>query len=212
VIPPTTIVVTSTDPACRVAIRMSLNGTAAGRRIISSLQGSRDERRPFLYLAYEVVAGDDDSPTVTVSGVSAAEVCPGASTGSDGPTTELVLCDMPLQNAAPVVAPPHDLRRAPRGKASSDQDRSALRVARAGPWASVEHAAAFLDVPPVTLRRMLERHARRGEDGRIMATVDGITARKLGRAWRVLLDEDWRNPSGATQRARPSVRVPSRSA
>jgi hypothetical protein len=166
---PRTIVVTSTDPECRVAIRMSLDGTAVGRRIISSLGGSRDERRPFLYLAYEVVAGNDDSPTVTVSGVSAAEV-------------------------------------------SSGQDRSPIRVARAGPWASVEHAAAFLDVPPVTLRRMLERHARRGEDGRVMANVDGITARKLGRAWRVLLDEDWRNPSGATQRARASVRVPSRSA
>ena len=209
---PRTIVVRSTDPECRVAIRMSLDGTTAGRRIISSLGGSRDERRPFVYLAYEVIAGDDDSPTVTVSGVSAAEACPGASAGSDGPTTELVLCDTPSQDTALVVAPPHDLRRAPRGKASSDQGQSALRVARAGPWASVEHAAAFLDVPPVTLRRMLERHARRGEDGRVMATVDGITARKLGRAWRVLLDKDWRNPSGATQRARASVRVSSRSA
>ena len=90
---PRTIVVTSTDPECRVAIRMSLDGTAAGRRILSSLGGSRDERRRFLYLAYEVVAGDDDSPTVTVSGVSAAGACPGASAGSDGPTTELVLCE-----------------------------------------------------------------------------------------------------------------------
>jgi hypothetical protein len=143
-----------------------------------------------------------------VSGLSAAEACPGAAAGSDGPTTERVRCDTPPQDAALVLAPPHDLRCAPRGKASSYQDRSALPVARAGPWASVEHAAAFLDVPPVTLRRMLERHARRGEDGRVMATVDGITARKLGRAWRVLLDEDWRNPSGAPQR----VRVPSRSA
>ena len=160
----------------------------------------------------EVVAGADDSPTVTVSGARAREAGPVVSTSSEVPTVELVLGKEPPQSAALVVLPPHRRRRAPHGMAPSDQGGSALPVARAGAWASVDHAAAFLDVPPVTLRRMLERHARRGEDGCVVATVDGITARKLGRAWRVLLGEGWRNPSGAIHGARATVRAPSRAA
>ena len=153
------------------------------------------------------VAGDDHSPTLTVSGAG-----PVASASSEVPTAELVLCEEPPQSTALVVVPPHHRRRAPRGMAPSDQDGSALPVARAGAWASVKHAAAFLDVPPVTLRRMLERHARRGEDGCVVAIVDGITARKLGRAWRVLFGEGWRNPSGAIHGARATGRSPSRAA
>jgi len=189
---------------------MSPDGSTAGRRIIPSLRGSRDDARPFLYLAFEVIAGDDDSPTVTVSGAPAGVAHPAA------PVNSLVLRKDPLQGTALVAAPSHELqRRAPRRRPPTDQDRSALHAPRAGAWASVEHAAVFLDVPPVTLRRILERHARRGEDGRVMATVDGITARKLGRAWRVLLDEDWRNPSCSTRGARASAQAsspPARSA
>jgi hypothetical protein len=67
----------------------------------------------------------------------------------------------------------------------------------AGAWTSVERTAAFLDVPVVTLRRAIERAARRREDGTVVAQLDGITARKLGRVWRVWLDGAWRNPAAA---------------
>ncbi len=133
----------------------------------------------------------------------------GGDVSGEAPRAEPGLREEPRQSAALVVVPTHR-QRAPRGLALSDQDGNALPVARAAAWASVEHAAAFLDVPPVTLRRMLERHARRGEDGAVVATVNGIKARKLGRAWRLLLDEGWRNPSGAIQGARATGRAPSR--
>jgi hypothetical protein len=61
-------------------------------------------------------------------------------------------------------------------------------------WVGVEEAAAFLGVPAVTLRRSLERTARRSNDGAVTAQVDGITARKLGRLWRLWLDAGWINP------------------
>lgn len=71
---------------------------------------------------------------------------------------------------------------------------SRTEALRPGSWVGVEEAAAFLSVPAVTLRRSLERNARKGEDGAISAQVDGISARKLGRLWRVWLDAGWVNP------------------
>jgi hypothetical protein len=65
-------------------------------------------------------------------------------------------------------------------------------------WMTVEQAAAFLSLPAVTLRRSLERHARATPDGGTVAHTDGITARKIGRLWRVWLHPGWRTPS-ATQ-------------
>jgi len=65
---------------------------------------------------------------------------------------------------------------------------------RPGAWVGVEEAAGFLSVPAVTLRRSLERNARRDGDGAVSAQVDGITARKLGRLWRVWLNADWLDP------------------
>jgi hypothetical protein len=61
-------------------------------------------------------------------------------------------------------------------------------------WMTVEKAAAFLSLQPVTLRRTLERNARPVPDGGIVAQVDGILARKLGRCWRVWLDTRWLTP------------------
>lgn len=72
---------------------------------------------------------------------------------------------------------------------------SAINKGPAGAWTSVERAAAFLGVTAVTLRRAIERASRRREDGSVVAQVDGITARKLGRVWRVWLDGAWRNPA-----------------
>lgn len=66
-----------------------------------------------------------------------------------------------------------------------------------GQWISVERAATFLGVQAVTLRRALERGARRRADGSVIAQADGVVARKLGRVWRVWLDAQWRNPTAA---------------
>jgi hypothetical protein len=63
---------------------------------------------------------------------------------------------------------------------------------------TVEQAAAFLSLPPVTLRRAFERNARPTPEGGVIAQVDGATARKLGRLWRVWLDAQWRAPTATT--------------
>jgi hypothetical protein len=60
---------------------------------------------------------------------------------------------------------------------------------------TAEQAAAFLGLPVVTLRRALERNARTTPEGATVAHVDGVTARKLGRLWRVWLDRGWRVPT-----------------
>jgi hypothetical protein len=62
-------------------------------------------------------------------------------------------------------------------------------------WMSAAEAAAILGVPLLTLRRSFDRHARKGKDGSVEARVDGITARKLGRLWRVALDPAWTKPA-----------------
>jgi hypothetical protein len=46
----------------------------------------------------------------------------------------------------------------------------------------------------ITLRRSIERNARATPEGGTVARVDGITARKLGRLWRVALDAGWLAP------------------
>ena len=60
---------------------------------------------------------------------------------------------------------------------------------------TVDQAATFLQLPCVTLRRSLERNARKLPDGGIASHVDGISARKIGRLWRVWLDAGWLNPN-----------------
>lgn len=62
-------------------------------------------------------------------------------------------------------------------------------------WYAVDHAAAFLGVSAVQLRRMFERNARKEPDGTILARVDGLAARKLGRRWRVWLGPSWLAPT-----------------
>jgi hypothetical protein len=60
---------------------------------------------------------------------------------------------------------------------------------------TVEQAAGFLSLSEVTLRRALERNARPTPEGGTIARVEGITARKLGRLWRVRLDPGWLAPT-----------------
>ena len=61
-------------------------------------------------------------------------------------------------------------------------------------WMDVAEAATILGLSRVTLRRSIERAAREESDGAVMAHLDGITARKLGRLWRVRLDAKWLPP------------------
>jgi hypothetical protein len=74
----------------------------------------------------------------------------------------------------------------------SASTRKRRRVpSRAANWMRVDHAARVLDVNVITLRRAIERHARRDAEGRVHAAFDGVRARKLGRHWRILLDSCW---------------------
>lgn len=68
-------------------------------------------------------------------------------------------------------------------------------MATPGSWMTVEQAASFLSLPAVTLRRTLERNAKATADGGTISRAEGITARKLGRLWRVWLDAGWLAPT-----------------
>jgi hypothetical protein len=58
-------------------------------------------------------------------------------------------------------------------------------------WMTVADAAARIGTPVVSLRRLVERHARRTPDGGIEARFDGIVAQKIGRQWRLHLGKRW---------------------
>jgi hypothetical protein len=58
-------------------------------------------------------------------------------------------------------------------------------------WISVRDAAVVLGFATISLRRLIERNARRAPDGSVEALVDGVRAKKLGRTWRVQLGERW---------------------
>jgi hypothetical protein len=58
-------------------------------------------------------------------------------------------------------------------------------------WTNVREAARVLGFATVSLRRAIERNARRAADGGTVAAFDGIVARKCGRTWRVRLGEAW---------------------
>jgi hypothetical protein len=64
-------------------------------------------------------------------------------------------------------------------------------------WLSVKTAAEYLDMSPDALRRSIERHAVRAPDGGIEANIDGVHARKFGRAWRVAFSDRWLRTEGA---------------
>lgn len=57
-------------------------------------------------------------------------------------------------------------------------------------WISVARAAGILGEHPENLRKRLARAARSTERG-TEAVIDGLRARKLGRHWKVRLDEGW---------------------
>jgi hypothetical protein len=65
-------------------------------------------------------------------------------------------------------------------------------TSRATPWLPLLKAAAHLGESPDSLRKKLERASKRSPDGVIEAVLDGITARKLGRLWKLRLADGWR--------------------
>lgn len=72
-----------------------------------------------------------------------------------------------------------------------DASEGKLTVKSTSDWMSIRRAAELLGFAPVSLRRAIERNARRAIDGGIEARFDGLIARKLGRNWRVQLSSAW---------------------
>lgn len=58
-------------------------------------------------------------------------------------------------------------------------------------WVTTRLAAKHLDMTEDALRRTLERHARRGEDGVVFAEIDGVLGRRFGRRWRIAFSSAW---------------------
>lgn len=85
---------------------------------------------------------------------------------------------------------PHASRRPPQRSPSALQRGSSKRR-----WLTVREAAAHLGYGVVSLRRLLDRHARRAPDGGVEAALDGLLGKKLGRSWRVTLGARWQPPS-----------------
>jgi hypothetical protein len=71
-------------------------------------------------------------------------------------------------------------------------------------WVSLCVAAEILGLTPDALRKVVERNARRDENG-VTAQFNGIQARKLGRHWRVYLSDAWREPELTMEGARGIV-------
>ncbi|MDI3291001.1 hypothetical protein [Polyangium sp. 15x6] len=61
-------------------------------------------------------------------------------------------------------------------------------------WVSLEKAASHLGLNAAALRKTLERRALRSADGVTEAALDGVSARKFGRLWRVRFSEAWGVP------------------
>lgn len=59
---------------------------------------------------------------------------------------------------------------------------------------SLEKAASHLGLNAAALRKTLERRALRAADGGTEAEFHGVSARKLGRRWRVRFSEAWDAP------------------
>jgi hypothetical protein len=87
-------------------------------------------------------------------------------------------------------AAPHVRRRPTTSSPSTIRRGSSKRR-----WLTVREAAAHLGYGVVSLRRLLDRHARRAPDGGVEAALDGLIGKKLGRSWRVTLGARWQPPS-----------------
>jgi hypothetical protein len=74
-----------------------------------------------------------------------------------------------------------------------------------GKWIRLSEASDVLDVDPLTLRRAIGRAQRKTSGNTITCSEYGLTARKAGKQWRVLLHDAWRQPAGASSSSVPSA-------
>jgi hypothetical protein len=75
-----------------------------------------------------------------------------------------------------------------RGRRSEGSDRAL--------WLGIQRAAELLDEDPESLRKKLERAARRTSDGHVESEIDGVRGRKFARLWKVQLPPGWASPAG----------------
>ncbi len=61
-------------------------------------------------------------------------------------------------------------------------------------WLGIQRAAELLDEDPESLRKKLERAARRTSEGHLESDIDGVRGRKLARLWKVQLPPGWAAP------------------
>lgn len=64
-------------------------------------------------------------------------------------------------------------------------------------WLGIQRAAELLDEDPESLRKKLERAARRTSEGHVESEIDGVRGRKFARLWKVQLPPGW---AGAERR------------
>lgn len=58
-------------------------------------------------------------------------------------------------------------------------------------WLGIQRAAELLDEDPESLRKKLERAAKRTPEGHIESEIDGVRGRKFARLWKVQLPLGW---------------------
>ncbi len=85
--------------------------------------------------------------------------------------------------------PPSDQNEARGAPSLAPTDEAS---GESGGWWGLRRGARFLDVTEPALRRRLERHSFRADDGITEAQVDGVRGRKWGRHWRVQISGGWR--------------------
>jgi hypothetical protein len=142
------------------------------------------------------------------SHVLAPRALPGAGADAEVTAAGSLVREQSPEPALDMVVPQKRRRSAANAAQLVKPMRHVPQQPLVGAWMSVEQAALMLGVPSVTLRRTLERNAHRGADGGVVVQVDGVHARKLGRTWRVWLDEGWRTPMGRTPAAQGHVEPP----
>ncbi len=73
-----------------------------------------------------------------------------------------------------------------RGRHSGRSDRAL--------WLGIQRAAELLDEDPESLRKKLERAAKRTPEGHVESEIDGVRGRKFARLWKVQLPPGWASP------------------
>ncbi len=111
---------------------------------------------------------------------------------------------VPAVGHSPRVKPwPLDLAFEPMASASTLPETA---IHDTGPtWMTVREAAHVLAMSIDALHMALARRARRNADGSVAAEWDGISARKIGRRWRIALSSRWRSDPADNETRAPSI-------